>query len=175
MLSLGSEPREIIRFQRLLDYHRTNQLQDVDLLNDCARLIQRETVNASAHLERRTAVVQAALNDGKAQNVLVIVKPGAVKDIKRELAEALGVSDADLQSLGVYVQSAFDSLPVSTFDTCVPAGYFGPATIDLALASRAERIHFVVDPIEARVAIWDLQTRFRQYCDWLPQSVQQAI
>lgn len=175
MLSLGGEPREVERFQRLLEYQRTNSLDDVDLLNDCARLIQRETVNASAHLERRTAVVQAALNDGKAQKVLVIVKPGVVRDTKRELSEVLGVCDADLQSLGIYVQSAFDNLPLSTFDTCVPAGYFGPATIDLALASRAERIHFVVDPIEARVAIWDLQTRFRQYYEWLPESAQQAI
>jgi hypothetical protein len=170
-----SVPHEVIKFQRLLENRRIGELQDIALLNDCARLIQRETDNVSAHEERRGTVIQAALNDGQAKSVLVIAKPGAVKDIKRELSEVMGVSEAELATLGVHVQSAFDILPLSDYDTCVSAGYFGPATIDLALASRATRIHFVVDPIEARIAIWDLQTRFRQYSAWLPQSVQKAI
>ena len=171
----SSPPYEVVRFQRLLDHRRTEELQDIDLLNDCARLIQREVDNLSAHQERRSAVIQAALNDGQAKSVLVIAKPGAVKEIRSELAEVLGVSEAELTTLGVHVQSAFDILPNSDYDTCVSAGYFGPATIDLALASRAARIHFVVDPIESRIAIWDLQTRFRQYSSWLPQSVQKAV
>jgi len=168
-------PYEVVRFQRLLEHRRTGDLQDIDLLNDCARLIQRETDNVRAHQERRGTVIQAALNDGQAKSVLVVAKPGAVKDIKRELSEVIGVSEAELATLGVHVQGAFDILPIENYDTCISAGYFGPATIDLALASRATRVHFVADPIEARIAIWDLQTRFRQYSSWLPQSVQKAI
>lgn len=171
----SSVPNEVARFQRLLERRRIEDLQDIELLNDCARLIQRETDNSQAHEERRRTVIQAALNDGQAKSVLVVAKPGAVKDIKRELSDAIGVCEAELATLGVQVQGAFDILPMADYDTCISAGYFGPATIDLALASRATRIHFVVDPIEARIAIWDLQTRFKQYSSWLPQSVQKAI
>lgn len=174
MISSGV-PHEVVRFQRVLEHHRTRVLQDIDLLNDCARLIQREVDNVQAHEERRKTVIQAALNDGQAKSVLVVAKPGAVKDVRRELSGVVGVSEAELATLGVHVQSAFDVLPLVDYDTCISAGYFGPATIDLALASRATRVHFVVDPIEARIAIWDLQTRFRQYGAWLPESVQKAI
>jgi|SRR5579859_234537 len=171
----SSVPHEVVRFQRLLEHGRTGDLQDIDLLNDCSRLIQRETDNVHAHEERRKTVTQAALNDDQAKSVLVVAKPGTVKDIKRELSDVIGVSEAELAMLGVHVQGAFDILPIAKYDTCISAGYFGSTTIDLALASRATRIHFVVDPIEARIAIWDLQTRFRQYNSWLPQSVQKAI
>jgi hypothetical protein len=77
--------------------------------------------------------------------------------------------------LGVCVLGAFDTVLARNFDTCVTSGYFGPATIDMAFASRAGRICFIADPIEARIAIWDLQNRFRQYSDHLPETVESSF
>jgi hypothetical protein len=43
---------------------------------------------------------------------------------------------------------------------CVVAGYFGTSTIDMLFASKAAKLLMVVDPIEARIAIWDIEKRF---------------
>ena len=84
----------------------------------------------------------------------------AARELRTALAQYIDVSPQDLVELGIQVQNVFSAWPSSTFDVCVVAGYFGTSTIDMLFASKAAKLLMVVDPIEARIAIWDIEKRF---------------
>jgi len=82
----------------------------------------------------------------------------------------LDVTVAELSSLGVDVLNVFGPWPTAVYETCVACGYFGTSTIDMLFASGARAGVLIVDPIEARVAIWDIEKRFCGVPD-LPDAV----
>ena len=91
-------------------------------------------------------------------------------ELKSILARYLDVTLGDLSSLGIDVLNVFGSWPTVVYETCVACGYFGTSTIDMLFASGARAGVLIVDPIEARVAIWDIEKRFCGVPD-LPDAV----
>lgn len=175
MISCDVIPREVSRFQSALENGQSRQMADVGLLNEAKRLIDREVGNSASHEERLDALANFTLHDRSSRDILVITGSGGVRDAARGLAKSLGVTDAELPILGVQVCSVFEPTPLKRFDACIASGYFGPATIDMVFASKATRVYFVVDPIEARIAIWDLQNRFRQFSAFVPKEVESSF
>ena len=155
-------PPEALAFETLYaDIVARTQGEDVQLLEEAKRLILQESANAEAREERRRAVIQAALYNGQARTVLILARSdSAVQELKTALAASLEVEVNELQSLGIHIISAFSPWPSAEFDLCIATGYFGTGTIDMLFASRAIKNVIVADPIEARVAVWDVERRF---------------
>lgn len=134
---------------------------ELELLEGAKQLILKEAENKAARDERREAVIQAVFNDTSARSVMVLARSdSAARELKIALAHHIDVSTADMEALGIHVQNVFGSWPDVSYDLCVVAGYFGTSTIDMLFASNAARLVMVVDPIEARIAIWDIEKRF---------------
>ena len=116
-------------------------------------------------------MIQAVLHDAKGSSLLVLVRSdGAAGELKSILARYLEVAVGELSSLGVEVLNVFGPWPTGVYETCVACGYFGTGTIDMLFASGAPAKALIVDPIEARVAIWDIEKRFCSVPD-LPDAV----
>lgn len=136
--------------------------EELELLSDVRRVIAEEATDSHGRAERRNAVIDAAINDRGSRNVLVIVRSEAAADgLQTALARSLGIDIAELKALGIHVVTVFSPWPQTAFDTSIAAGYFGTNTIDMLFASRAAKRKLVLDPIEARVAVWDSERRFQ--------------
>jgi hypothetical protein len=134
---------------------------ELELLEGAKQLILHEAANGAAQDERRKAVIQAVFDEASARSVMVLARSdSAARELKTALAEYIDVSVADLAALGIHVQNVFGVWPAVSYDMCVVAGYFGTSTIDMLFASKAAKMVMVVDPIEARIAIWDIEKRF---------------
>ncbi len=155
-------PREAVAFESLCtDMLRRFPGQELELLSDVRRLIAEEAEAVDGREERRRAVTDAALHDTGSRTVLIIVRSDtAAAELRTALANDLGVDVLELTALGICVVSVFSPWPDEPYDTCIAAGYFGANTIDLLFASRAAKRKLIVDPIEARVAVWDAERRF---------------
>ena len=160
-MSAGTPP-EAQAFEALyVDIVARTQGADVQLLEEARRLILQESANAEAREERRRAVIQAALHNGQARTVLILARSdSAVQELRTALAASLEVEVDEVQSLGIHIVSAFSPWPSAQFALCIATGYFGTGTIDMLFASRAIKNILVADPIEARVAVWDVERRF---------------
>ena len=148
---------------------------ELELLEEAKRLILKESTNHSIREERRNSLLKAVLHEAKAGKVLVLVRSDqAADEITSILARDLGIEVEDLRSLGVDVHNAFHPWPTSNYDTCIASGYFGTNTVDLLFAGGAHSAVLLVDPIEARVAVWDIQKRF---CDvpTLPETIKASL
>lgn len=169
-------PPEALAFANLYsDLRSRNSADDICLLEEARRLIDEQAANVASRTERRDAVIKAALHDGKSQSALILTRSdAAADDLRSEFASYLGVDIDDLRTLGVHVANVFGAWPASTYDTCVATGYFGTATIDMLFASGAVHKVLVVDPIEARIAVWDTEKRFCGVPD-LPQSIAASL
>jgi hypothetical protein len=144
---------------------------ELELLEETKRLILQESENVAMRDERRTSLIQAVLHDAKLGSLLVLVRSdGAVEELNLILARYLDVTVGDLSSLGVDVLNVFGPWPIAVYETCVACGYFGTSTIDMLFASGARAGVLIIDPIEARVAIWDIEKRFCGVPD-LPDAV----
>jgi hypothetical protein len=144
---------------------------ELELLQEAKRLILEESENAGARSERRNAVIEAVLHDAKPGRVLILVRSEmAGNELRKSLAQSLGTTLEDLATLGVVVLNVFGPWPTAIFETCIACGYFGTSTIDMLFASGARAIALVLDPIEARVAVWDIEKRFTGVPD-LPRAV----
>ena len=77
-----------------------------------------------------------------------------------------------LAQLGIHVVNVFSPWPTTAYDTCIAAGYFGTNTIDMLFASRAKKRKLIIDPIEARVAVWDSERRFCTVSDLPPGALE---
>jgi hypothetical protein len=155
-------PSEALAFESLYaDIVARSPGLELELLEGAKHLILQEAANAVARKERRDAVIQAVFHDATARSVIVVARSdSAVRDLKIVLAQYIDVSAADLAALGIHVLSVFSAWPSVSYDVCVVAGYFGTSTIDMLFASKAAKLVMVVDPIEARIAIWDIEKRF---------------
>jgi hypothetical protein len=165
-------PREALAFARLYsDMLDRSPRCELELLEETKRLILQESENVAMRDERRNSLIQAVLHDAKGGSVLVLVRSdSAVEELKSMLARYLDIAVAELSSLGVDVLNAFGPWPTAVYETCVSCGYFGTSTIDMLFASGARAGVLIVDPIEARVAIWDIEKRFCAVPD-LPDAV----
>jgi hypothetical protein len=144
---------------------------ELELLEEAKRLILHEAENASMRTERRSSVIESALHDAKGSTILVLTRSdGAAEELKAILARYLSIDIRDLAALGVLVSNVFAPWPGAPCDTCIACGYFGTSTIDMIFASGARNGVLTVDPIEARVAIWDIEKRFCSVHE-LPEAV----
>jgi len=167
-------PREATAFEALCA-DMTSRLpgEELELLSEVRRLIAEESAAAELTQERRQAVVDAALNDGGSRTVLIIVRTDASADgLRLSLATELGVDVPELSQLGIHVVTVFSPWPSTPYDTCIAAGYFGTNTIDMLFASRAKKRKLIIDPIEARVAVWDSERRFCTVSDLPPGALE---
>lgn len=169
-------PPEALAFETLYSEIRTrNPMDDVVLLEEARRLIEEQGTKPASRAERRDAVMKAVLHDGAARSALVLTRSdAAADDLKTQFASYLGVNGDDLPSLGVHIGNVFGTWPSVAYDTCVATGYFGTATIDMLFASGAARKTLIVDPIEARIAVWDTEKRFCGVPD-LPQPIATSL
>lgn len=160
-LSYGM-PREAVAFETLCaDMLVRFPGQELELLSEVRRLIAEESQAVDGRQERLRAVTDAALHDTGSRTVLIIVRSDAAADeLRTALASDLGVDVPELTVLGIRAASVFSPWPEEPYDTCIAGGYFGANTIDMLFASRAAKRKLIVDPIEARVAVWDAERRF---------------
>lgn len=169
-------PPEALAFANLYaDVRTRNAGDDICLLEEARRLIDEQAANSALRTERRDAVIKAALHDGKSRSALILTRSdAAADDLRSAFASYLSVSSEDLPALGVDVSNVFSAWPSQMYDTAVATGYFGTATIDMLFASGAARKVLVVDPIEARIAVWDTEKRFCGVPD-LPQPIATSL
>lgn len=167
-------PREAAAFEALCA-DMTSRLpgEELELLSEVRRLIAEESAASELRQERRQAVINAALHDGGSRTVLIIVRSdAAADDLRSSISTELGVEPSELSQLGIHVITVFSPWPSMPYDTCITAGYFGTNTIDMLFASRANKRKLVVDPIEARVAVWDSERRFSAVLDLPPGAIE---
>lgn len=169
-------PREAQAFESLYADMLTRAPDgELELLEEAKRLILREAGNAGARAERREAMVNAVIHDTRSRSLLVVVRSDAVaQDMRVALAASLDVTTNELCDLGIDVASVFGPWPTLPYDGCVSAGYFGTGTVDMIFAAGAKEAVLIVDPIEARVAVWDIERRFCTIPD-LPPSIASAL
>jgi hypothetical protein len=166
------EPREAVAFSALYSESLEScQGCELELLEETRRLILQEARNASMRADRRNAVLASVMQDSKPGTTLVLVRSeGASEEVKQILAAHLSIEVAQLSEFGISVANVFGAWPSVPSDTCVACGYFGTGTIDMIFASGASKVVVIADPVEARVAIWDVEKRFGTV-DGLPTSV----
>jgi hypothetical protein len=134
---------------------------ELELLEEAKRLILEESTNTGARSERRSAVIEAALHDAKPGPVVILVRSDTVaEDLKKTLARDLDIEVGDLLPLGIEVLNVFGPWPKTIFETCIACGYFGTSTVDMMFASGSRARVLILDPIEARIAVWDIEKRF---------------
>lgn len=144
---------------------------ELELLEEAKRLILNEAEDAALRAERRNLVVDATLREAKPGTILVLARSdGAAEELKLILARDLNMAVEDLVALGVTVSNVFGPWPTANADSCIACGYFGTTTIDMIFASGAQSGALIVDPIEARVAVWDIEKRFCSVRE-LPETV----
>lgn len=106
---------------------------------------------------RRQAVTNIALHANGRAGTLIIARGCGVARLRGELAGLMGESAEALHELGLRIQSHFSPPPAGETDVAIVAGYYGLATIDAILMSRATKIHLILDPVEARAAWYGVQ------------------
>jgi hypothetical protein len=165
-------PREALAFEKSYsDTLARSPNCELELLEEAKRLILDEAQNISMREDRRNSVIRAALHEAKHDGLLILTRSArTAEDLKTVLAQYLGISVCDLTSLGVDVISVFSPWPTGRYGTGVACGYFGPSTVDMLFAGGAREAVLVVDPIEARVAVWDIEKRFCGVPD-LPETI----
>ncbi|WP_263367962.1 hypothetical protein [Edaphobacter bradus] len=140
---------------------RPSGSDELELLSQANNLIAVEAENSGLRSERRDAVIDAVLHKGGSGSLLVAVRSEiAVAELQCQFAKYLDVSTRDLVDLGITIQSIFAPWPKTQFDRCVCAGYFGTRSIDVVFASGASEALMILDPVEARVAVWDLEKKY---------------
>jgi hypothetical protein len=174
-MSLDS-PREAFAFESLYsDMLARTPGCELELLEEAKRLILAESENLAMREERRNSLIKAVLHDAKGHSLLVLVRSDfAAEETKSILARYLDIGVNDLSPLGIDVVNVFSPWPTTTYETCIAAGYFGTSTVDMLFAGGAHSCVLIVDPIEARVAVWDIEKRFCSVPD-LPDTVTSCL
>jgi hypothetical protein len=165
-------PREATAFASLYaDMLDRSPGCELELLEEAKRLILTEAEDTALRTQRRNSVVDAILREAKPGTILVLARSdGAAEELKLILARDLNIGVEELVTLGVAVCNVFGPWPIVSTDSCIACGYFGTTTIDMIFASGAQSGVLIVDPIEARVAIWDIERRFCSVRE-LPETV----
>lgn len=151
-LTSGGAASETKRFLTAFEALETQDPAKADMLRLGKELLERQSLDVVTQSERRQAVVDVSLSAGGSGGILVLTRNWQAANALRGDLTAAGWGEADLEALGVVVRPpswAFEG----RVDTTVATGFFGPSTLDCALASRARHFYLVVDPIEVR-ALW---------------------
>jgi hypothetical protein len=174
-ISFG-EPRETQRFITLLNEveDAASRFDELSLFTETVRLISEQATRSDLRAERREQIISAVLSDNGDTQLIVVRSDGAAAELRRNIATALGVSESDLVELGILVQSVFSPWPDVPFDRCICAGYFGNRSLDAMFASGAKRVLLIADPIEARVALFDVERKYRSI-PHLPERLQETL
>jgi hypothetical protein len=152
------EQLELRRFVSAYDQARIDIPVDAGAFTAARDLLNRETRNRTLQSERAKAVIDATLTaPGKSSTLVLVRDEKEANKLRSALANGIGVALENLVELGVYVTARRDYWPDRSFSAAVAAGYFGTRTVDVLLASRAPVLRFVLDPIEARTAWFQLQ------------------
>jgi len=172
----SGEPREVHRFTTLLEEVAASASgsEELNLFTEAVRLIVEQAARTDLREERREQIVSAALTDDGDSQLIVVRSDGAAAELRRSISTALDVSEVDLVELGIVVQSVFSPWPDLPFDRCICAGYFGNRSLDAMFASGAKRVLLVADPIEARVALFDVERKYRSL-PHLPERLQETL
>ncbi len=159
--SLGTTLEDLPEFDRFfsaLDALKASSPHEAQLFGGIEDVLNRYATDEELATERRRAVLDAVLEAEGVGGVLVLARNAAsTRLLRREIADDLGVSLRELEGLDVSVRTPFGLLPEDTPSAVVLTGYFGRASLDAVLASRAPRIHFVMDPVEVRAAEYGLR------------------
>lgn len=151
-LTLGGAASETRRFLAAFETLEAQDPAKADMLRLGKELLERQCMDVTTQAERREAVVDVSLSARGSGGVLVLTRNWQAADALRGNLAAAGWGATDLEALEVIVRP-----PSWTFegrvDTAVATGFFGPATLDCVLGSRARHFYLVVDPIEVR-ALW---------------------
>lgn len=151
-LTAGQAAPETKRFLAAFETLEAEDPGKAKMIRLGKELLERQANDATVQTERREAVVEVALSAGGSGGLLVLTRNRPAADALRADLSAAGWSEADLNALGVAVRPPSWNLD-GRVDTAVATGFFGPATLDCALASRARHLYVVADPIEIR-ALW---------------------
>lgn len=144
---------EVGRFLRMVDDLAQTAPEDAVALTTCREILVRAAADTELYRERAKAAVDAVLWSGGSDEILVLVRgPAAARALRAEIAAALDIRVSDLEALGVRVRLFRSPAAPARHGVAVVVGYGGLATLDAVVGSGATRIHFVFDPIEARVA-----------------------
>jgi hypothetical protein len=170
------EPRELEGFRSLLDAARNSvsQHEEVPLLNEATRLIEEHAKRPDLRAARREAIITAALNDGGSTQLIIVRSDSAAVELRKKIASEIDVTESDLELLGIRVQSVFAPWPDESFDRFISAGYFGSKSLDAMFASGAKRALLVADPIEARVALFDIERKYKAIAQ-LPARLKETL
>lgn len=157
------EPRELEGLRSLFVEARSNAAQqdEIGLLSEAVRLIEQQARHFELRAERRGAIVSAALNDGGSTQLIIVRSDSAAAELRKKIASEIDVTESDLEVLGIRVQSVFAPWPDESFDGFISAGYFGNKSLDAMFASGASRAILFADPIEARVALFDIERKYK--------------
>lgn len=153
-LTMG-EPERTPKFRFLTELSRLrrSELSSGDRFALMAQLLSRvENEVAATARERLTAVVSAVKSElsRNAARIQVIVGNGFeqqfVSSEVARLTEGTSVTVGTARHLADAAQLA---------DTCLVCGYYGPMTLDACLRARAQKVIWVLDPIEAAAAAFE--------------------
>jgi hypothetical protein len=148
---------EMRRFMSALERLSQDDPEAARLLSHGKELLRGAAADAELAQVRRRTVTNAALFTSGSAGTLVVARGCGVARLRREIAQLLEVQPEVLYDLGVRIQSHFSPPPSDATDVAIVAGYYGLATIDAMLMSRAAKLHLVFDPVEARAAWYGVQ------------------
>lgn len=147
------------KFNRIFEDLMSSNPQAARQLTALRQLINEDTrVPASERKESLLQLVQASFG----KRMLVLVRDFAgLHELKQALRDRFGIDnpEQDLITIRTLTVGAKD---IPSAELCICAGYFGMRTIDVVLAARPQRVEFVFDPLEARIAA--LHTREMRAC-----------
>ena len=149
------------RFLSALERLRADSPREAERMNGLEAVLLRAAGDASGAAARKRAVLETALEVGGTSEVLVLARDSlTARQLRCEIAQALDVSQRELEGLGLHVRTPFYLPPASPPSAVVLTGYFGRASLDALLVSRATSVSLVMDPIEARAALYGLRESF---------------
>lgn len=148
---------EMQRFMSALERLSAEDPEAARLLSHGKEVLCGAAANTELAQIRRRMVTDAALFTSGSAGTLVIARGFGVPRLRREIANLLEVPLEVLYELGLRIQSHSSPPPSDPTDVAIVAGYYGLATIDAMLMSRAVKIHLVFDSVEAGAAWYGVQ------------------
>lgn len=145
---------ELRRFENVLERMTSDATDDAGLLTMGKEIICRVAADSERASERRRAVSEAAITTSGESRILIVARGTGMRKLREEISTLLDLPVDSLSDLGVRLESPFSysDFGAGPSGVAIVAGYFGLQTIDKVLTSRAKKICFVIDPIEARAA-----------------------
>lgn len=148
--------RLLLAYRRTLDRVRYTASAEIGLLTSATHLLEQTAADAARAGERLAVledVVEEQLIQAWGRRTLVVVGQGAdVPRLRQHLCTQLGLDAEHLHAAGITIRSA-RAITGEQCEVLIAVGYQGMHTLDSPLVTRAKAAHFILDPIEARVAL----------------------